>query len=431
MKTLYAKVLIWFLATVAITGLGLLWVTAMLAPDSDAGPPFRRPFAAQMEAAVRAHESGGAAALRAHLETLERVAGVNGMLTDARGVNLADGSDQSALVARFAAMRILPPQAPLRREGQFVFAMPSPGGRYWFFSSMPGGPPRRGFPLLMPAHLWVFASVGLLSLWLAHHVTSPVRNLTKAVERFGAGELSRRVEAGRADEVGQLATSFNTMADRIQSLVDSQRRLLADLSHELRSPLTRLGLAVELAREGGDREAALDRIQREADRLNALVGGLLQVTRGEADPGAIRFEEMDLDPFAAAIVEDARLDAGKRCEIVYTGESAVVNGDAELLRRAIENVLRNAVRFAPEGSAIDVALRREGSGVTVSVRDRGRGAPVEALPHLFEAFYRAEGGGGFGLGLSIAQRALELHHGRIAAENANPGLRVSMWVPAA
>ncbi len=414
MRSLYFKVLLWFLTTVIVTGVGLLWVSAIAGPDRQM-PPFRRGVVRQAEAAFRVYEGRGAEGLGEHLRLLEEVAGVAAIVTNAAGRDLITGEDRSDLIARYKGLRVVPPMVGVR----------SLDGKYWFVVPGAGRPP--GPPFVMPAHIWVFASVGLLSLWLARYVTDPVRKLRDAVEQFGAGNLARRVDMNRGDEVGQLGAAFNKMAGRIESLVGAQRRLLADISHELRSPLTRLGLAVELARSGGDTEAALDRIQREADRLNHLVGGLLQVTRGEADPAAIRFVEVDLDALVEEIVDDARLDAGnKGCEIRYKGVKAVLDGDAELLRRAVENVLRNAVRHAPDGSEVDVEVSAEGAQLVVAVRDYGPGVPESALPQLFEAFYRVEQTGGFGLGLSIAQRAVALHKGSISAENALPGLRVTL-----
>lgn len=432
MKSLYFKVLIWFLATVAVTGGGVLWVAALFTSDqSGSAPPFRRSMAVQFESARTAYESGGAEALRQHLDLIEKIAGIRPLLTDTKGRDLATGEDRSSIIRRFER-RLLPRMAPIIHAGQPLSGMLSEDGRYWLFTSNaigPGPGARRG-PFALPSQLYLIASVGLLSFWLAYHVTAPVRNLQKAVEQFGAGDLSRRVEVTRSDEVGQLASAFNRMADRVEILVKSERRLLMDISHELRSPLTRLGLAVELGREGGDARAALDRVQREADRLNSLVGGLLQVTRGEADPSAIRFEEADVESLITTIVADTRIDAeAKNCEIRYTSVALVTDCDVELLRRAVENVLRNAIRHSPQGQLVELTLARHAGEAEVEVRDYGPGVPEHALPHLFEAFYRAEPTGGFGLGLSIAQRAMQLHRGTIVAENAGPGLRVRLRWP--
>ena len=277
----------------------------------------------------------------------------------------------------------------------------------------------------------------LLCYLLAFYLTKPVRQLQRAVESFGHGDLTARAASRRRDELGDLARTFDRMADRIQTLLDAERRLLLDISHEIRSPLARLRVAVELARSGADREAALDRIEKEAERLNGLVTGLLQVTRAEGDPETLRSEPVRLEQLLEEIVDDASLEAGARgCAVrLVEAQPAVVEGDAELLRRAMENVIRNAVRHAPQGTVVEAGLHAAEGRATVRIRDYGPGVPEEALPRLFDAFYRVEtdrnrASGGAGLGLSIARRAIELHHGAIRARNAEPGLGVEIELPA-
>jgi two-component system sensor histidine kinase CpxA len=254
--------------------------------------------------------------------------------------------------------------------------------------------------------------------------------LQSAVHRFGEGDLKARAGSQRRDELGQLAQTFDKMADRIQTLLSAERRLLLDVSHELRSPLARLNVAVELARSGPDPKTALDRIQKEADRLNALVGELLQVTRAEGDPAALRGQPVRLDEVLQEVVDDTSIEASARhCAVELKNLRAVtINADRELVRRAFENVIRNAIRYAPEGSTVDVAFKE---GPCIVVRDYGPGVPPDSLPRIFDAFYRVENdrdraSGGVGLGLAIARRAVEIHKGVIRAENADPGLRVEM-----
>jgi two-component system sensor histidine kinase CpxA len=291
---------------------------------------------------------------------------------------------------------------------------------------------------LLPEHAFVMAAGVLLCYWLALYLTSPVRKLEKAVERFGRGDLSARVGSNRGDELGQLARTFDRMAGRIETLLTAERRLLLDISHELRSPLARLGVAVELARSGDDANSALNRIQKESDRLNALVGQLLQVTRAEGDPSSLRRAPLRLDELVQQLVEDSSIEAAAHgCELKYEKREAVtVAGDPELLGRAVENVIRNAIRYAPRETAVEVSVARNNGKAVVAVRDQGSGVPEEALPRLFDAFYRVEGdrdraSGGTGLGLSIARRAIELHQGSIRARNARPGLEVEMELPVA
>jgi two-component system sensor histidine kinase CpxA len=195
-------------------------------------------------------------------------------------------------------------------------------------------------------------------------------------------------------------------------------------------------VAIELARSGDDLNKALNRIQKESDRLNALVGQLLQVTRAEGDPASLRHHRVRLDELVQQLVDESGMEAAAHgCRVNYEQRAPVtVEGDPELLRRAVENVIRNAIRYAPRESAIDVSLARNNGTAVVDVRDRGPGVPEQALPRLFDPFYRVESdrdraSGGIGLGLSIARRAIELHKGSIRARNAEPGLEVVMELP--
>ena len=290
---------------------------------------------------------------------------------------------------------------------------------------------------LQPAHLLVLAMAILLCYALAYYLTSPLRPLRKALERFGRGELDARAEITRHDELGELAGAFNRMADRIQTLLAAEHRLLLDVSHELRSPLARLSVAVELARSGESSGLPLDRIQKEADRLNALISQMLEVTRVECDPANRKLERVQLDELVGGLVDDCSIEARARgCALdMRASPHITVDGDSELLRRAIENVMRNAIRYAPRESTVEVALENGGGRARVRVRDYGPGVPEEALPRLFDPFYRVHfdrnrGSGGVGLGLSIARRAVELHQGTLRASNAGPGLLVEIELPA-
>ncbi|MCC6393611.1 MAG: histidine kinase, partial [Bryobacterales bacterium] len=206
------------------------------------------------------------------------------------------------------------------------------------------------------------------------------------------------------------------------------QRLLLDVSHELRSPLTRLGVAVELARTSKDPAKELDLIQKQADRLNELVGNLLQVARAEAHPGSLKRERLNLRELLDDVAAGVELEGAVK---VSGPEAVCVEGDGELLRRAAENVVRNALRYAPEAAAVEVSLASDSGKAIVRIRDYGPGVPEQSLPLLFDAFYRVEGqsGEGTGLGLSIARRAVELHGGSILAANAKPGLLVTIELP--
>jgi two-component system sensor histidine kinase CpxA len=285
-------------------------------------------------------------------------------------------------------------------------------------------------------HLAVLLLVVTLCYGLAYRLTTPLRNLEQAVDRFGRGQLEARAVEKRHDELGELAAAFNRMAGHVQTLMAAERRLLLDISHELRSPLTRLSVAVELARSSGGTSPALDRIEKEADRLNALINQLLEVTRAEIDPSQIRTASVRLDQLVSTTVEDCAIEAAVRqCSLDFPPPPIVeLEGDGELLRRAVENVLRNAIRHAPPDSNVEVRLETAGELARIRIRDHGPGVPQSALPRLFDPFYRVESdrdrsSGGAGLGLAIAKRAIEVHRGALSASNTGEGLLVEIELP--
>ncbi len=433
MRTIFAKILLWFWCTVAITVIGSAFISALSVNDvSSDQSPGARLVRFQLEEARATYEIGGRPALLGFLDNLRQIYGARGILTDSKGRDLITGRDRSDLIRRARA------QTPFRmlRMDDNMMARKSEDGRYWFFFIVPRQSPGPWF--IRPDHLFILLVAILLCYWLALHLTQPLRKLQRAVERFGRGDFSARVASNRRDEFGQLANTFDRMAGRIETLLTAERRLLLDISHELRSPLARLGVAVELARSGENLDSHLNRIQKESDRLNSLVGQLLQVTRAEGDPSLLRREPVHLDELLQQLMEDSQIEARAHGSVLKleAPEPATVQGDPELLRRAIENVIRNAIRYAPRDSSIEISLARRGEGIVLSVRDHGPGVPEEALPRLFDAFYRVETdrnrtSGGTGLGLSIARRSVELHKGTIRARNAQPGLEVEIELPAA
>jgi two-component system sensor histidine kinase CpxA len=226
------------------------------------------------------------------------------------------------------------------------------------------------------------------------------------------------------------------MADRVQTLLQAERRLLQDVSHELRSPLARLNFSVELARNATDSGAALDRIQADVDLLSTLVGELIEMTRAEGDPTARGRGPVDLHDLIGEVHRTCAREAEPRgVRVTVSGDVApTLDGDRELLRRGIENVVRNAVRYTPDDGVVDVQVANDTDRVRIAVRDAGPGVPDAELERIFEPFYRVDASrdaaaGGIGLGLAIARRAIEVHHGTVAAENAHPGLRVTIALP--
>ena len=318
-------------------------------------------------------------ALQSFLDTLHRVYDARGVLTDENGRDLLTNEDRSDLI-RHVQRRVL---YQIFRTGDSTVARKSDDGRFWFFFIVPRA--HVGSWFLQPEHLYVMVAAVGLCYWLALYLTRPVRKLQKAVERFGRGDLSARAQSVRRDELGQLARTFDRMADRIETLLAAERRLLLDISHELRSPLARLGVAIELARSGDDTDAALNRILKESDRLNSLVGQLLQVTRAEGDPASLHRDPVRLDQLVQQLVDDSAIEAAAHgCSLQYqSGEPVTIAGDPELLRRAVENVLRNAIRYAPRDTTVEVGLsRRDGGRRGGDPGSRPRRAGRCAAPHL-------------------------------------------------
>jgi len=267
-------------------------------------------------------------------------------------------------------------------------------------------------------------------------VVMPIRNVTATVERFGQGDLSARTSLRRRDEIGSLAQSFNAMAERIERHMVSERRLLEDISHELRSPLARMKLAVKLARTSTDPGAALDRVDREVNRIAALTAEIAEVTRLEGDPQLLKSESVNLRELVQEAVNDCCGEVEPReCNIRFDAQSGGNSFcDKALLRRAVENLLRNAIRYSPENASIDVLLAQDNRNLRIAVRDYGPGVPDQSLLQIFEPFFRVDearemDSGGVGLGLSIVKRIVLLHQGTVTAHNADPGLRVEIALP--
>jgi two-component system sensor histidine kinase CpxA len=433
MRSLFAKILGWFVLTLVITLAATILTTALTYNPYSAPRPtaFSALLSLETAEAEDAWETGGAIMLH---DTLRRFTAITHaqelIFTDTNGTDVMTGETHPDLMQNARSK----PRFPFSGRGGPTFVRFSTDGRYVLFVVIP--PQSLLFSALQPVHLWVLGLSVLLCYALAYNLTSPLRRLQVAVDRFGRGDLDARAEEGRRDELGELAGTFNRMADRLQTLLAAERRLLLDVSHELRSPLARLSVAVELARGEGS-ALPLDRIQKESDRLNELITQMLEVTRIEGDPGARKHARIRLDELIGGLVEDCSIEADARgCSLEMAGGPSVsVDGDGELLRRAIENVMRNAIRHAPRATKVEVSLQNGGGRAKVRVRDYGPGVPEAALPHLFDPFYRVDsdrnrGSGGVGLGLSIAKRAVELHQGSLQASNASPGLLVEIELPA-
>ena len=320
------------------------------------------------------------------------------------------------------------PPPPFERGEPHEYPRPPP-------SVWPPGGPR--LPLL-PMLAGLLASL-LCAAGLAWYIAKPIRHLRQAFDAAAKGDLEIRVSpsmGGRRDELADLGHDFDRMTEHLQMLMAGQKRLLHDVSHEMRSPLARLQAAIGLARQQPARMAdSLQRIEREGERMNLLVGELLTLSRLEAGvTGAL--ENVDMGELLAGIVEDARFEgAAQQIDIVYApGEMAEIRANPELLHRAVENVVRNALRFSAAGGAIHIAAGRvDGGRFQISIGDDGPGVPESQLENIFKPFFRGDAqntAGGYGLGLAIAQRVIAAVNGEIQAKNKlGGGLLVEIDLP--
>jgi two-component system OmpR family sensor kinase len=288
----------------------------------------------------------------------------------------------------------------------------------------------------------------LTSWWLAQHLSAPIRRIQEgaralASESFDSGARpGYRVSAGlegRRDEVAVLARDFDAMADQLRANRSAITQLLRDISHELRSPLARMRVALGLARQPpADLSRQLDRLEREIERLDSLISQVLKLARLHGTDAPFARETFDLDEVIEEVVRDANFEgAVKNCKVrLQSAASATVNGNRDLVRSAIENVLRNAVRYSPQDAPVDVSVARSDSGVAILIRDRGPGVPDSDLDRIFEPFYRVAESrdrdtGGEGIGLAITAQVLKAHGGSAKAANSQGGgFEVRLSLPA-
>lgn len=311
----------------------------------------------------------------------------------------------------------------------------------------PGGPPpgQPSSPIFIPTPVVVAAVLvsAVVCFLLARHLASPLKRVREASGRLASGDLQARageMVRPRRDEIGDVVRDFDAMAERLQLLVSAQKQLLSDISHELRSPLARLQVAVELARRkaGPDAEKHLNRIEQEGTRINEMIGQILTLSRADSDAPAVN-ELIDLNQIVRYVAGDSEYEARQSGRHVLLRDSAeaLVMGDAALIASAVENVVRNAVRYTPPGSSVDISLETTRTSVCIVVRDHGPGVPPEDIERIFLPFHRVgasrdRASGGAGLGLSIAARAARVHGGTVHAINApDGGLQVVLTLPLA
>lgn len=403
------------------------------------------------QTAADTYEDEGAAGLRRYLDRMEETTRLRAALFSVESKELSgrpviDGAAALAQKARSSGQVEFAPSLGMTLAARRVS---SRGGAEFILVTEVS---RGGFgPFNVPARtrvlrlFLVFLTAGLVCYGLARYVVRPVTKLRSATRRLADGDLSSRVSAelgSRRDEFGELGRDFDLMADRIEALVRSHQGLMRDVSHELRSPLARMQVALELARaqSGPAAAASLDRIALESERLNVLIDRLLTLARNES--GEVNSTRaVNLTELVQGVCADAEFEAKPGGAILNcTAEpDCIINGDPDLLRSAVENVVRNAMRYSPAGARVDVELSRfsavNESDCRIVVRDHGPGVPQDRLTDIFAPFVRVEADrgrstGGIGLGLSITERAVKLHRGTITAHNApDGGLVVEISLP--
>lgn len=429
MKSLRFRILIIF-TIVFVCASFATWRISDYIAHQMSGDMFEAQMRLQLDDARRAFEIGGISALRECLSELNSVLPGTHYLLDAHGRDLVSGVDRSETLAAESASR----EHPYMVNRQFLIVRASADRKYYLVTIAP--PPPLTPILFIPYFFLLTIAIVFLGWLLSASIVSPVHRVATIVERFGKEDLKARVRPKRKDEIGDLGRSFDSMADRIEMLLTAERRLLQDVSHELRSPLARLGFAAELMKGAANPDEALGRVRREIVRLSQLIDNLIEVTRVEGDPSSRETQQFSFTSLTRAVIEDCALEAEARNVAIKSQieDDLEMEANPELVRRAVENVLRNAIRFSPEDSSILTKAEQHSSNITLAISDAGPGVPDELLTHIFDPFVRVDrsrdsGSGGVGLGLSIARRAVLLHHGAISAKNLNPGLQVIITLP--
>ena len=445
MGRLFWKIFIgfWLALVVAAVGAGTaVWLQRLersreAPPDLVVGAPSR--IATDLAAVTLRH--GGVEALREWINDVQVRRAVVLFVVDDQG---HDVLGREVPPTALASARQVVERGDDGRGARRV-AAPGGGSYLVFVTRTPGARPQHP-PRPPPLAPWELILIGIatslaFSALLAWYLVRPIRSLRWAFDAAAAGRLETRVSplmGKRRDEIADLGRDFDRMAQQLQNLVSAQRRLLHDVSHELRSPLARLQAAIGLARQQPAKlDASLERIEREAVRLDGMVGEVLALARLESGTASRAKERVDLAHIAASIAEDARFEAeasGRDLRFNASGDAPVI-ANADLLHRAVENVVRNAVKFTREGTTVDVRVHTTKTSAILTVTDHGPGIAAAELQKVFDPFYRGAAGlgtAGFGLGLAIAQRAIDAHAGEIRASNVpGGGLQVEIELPLA
>lgn len=440
---LFVKVFLWFWATVVLTGISVVLAFLLQAQSGQSHARLSLQDTARYfgTATALALEQGGVPAASRYLEELSRDEDIRACLFDRAAVVVA-GTNCTTLTN--SAARVARGEAPHGSSGHewstTAILVKGSGGQSYIYASellprqrAPWGPMPEGAALRVGMALLVS---GLICYFLTRYLITPTLRLRSAAEQIAEGRFDIRAESSlerRHDEFGDLVRDFNRMAARIESLISSQRQLLNDVSHELRSPLARMNVALDLLRRQACEHPALHRMEIDIQRLNELIGRLLTIARLEASLTLQHPVPVDLSELISSIAADAEFELqerGCRVDIIQAADLTLL-GESGLLRSAIENVLRNAVRFTAPGTVVEVYLRADdaaspGGAALIVIRDHGPGVPKAELVNIFRPFHRLTDPSGVestgvGLGLAIAERVVKLHGGSIRAMNEDSG----------
>lgn len=405
----------------------------------------------QAQSAVSIYESGGTKALR-YWSIRRKISHPRGtFLINAKGVDAMGNRVPQEINAMLVGTD--KPKTVIREKHRIVIQpiKSEIGERFWYVNVAPRFNPWQfsGFQsykeLRFIALLFALVVTGLISYWLARNITSPINQLRYATQRISRGDFDVQFTSSlnkRSDELGDLTRDFDAMRGRIAQLLDNQKRLLRDISHELRSPLARLRVGLELARQASGRKASEDhdRIEQEAERIDALIAEVMTLVRLDAAVD-ISKAEVDIVNLLEHIVEDAGYEAEAVSKHVRLAcgdvQRRYLSANIELLQRGIENIVRNAVKYTASDTVVSIMLQNVDNSVEITVRDYGPGVEPPMLEKLFEPFFRVgsardRASGGYGLGLAIAKHAITAHSGSIVAENATDdagGLIVTVRIP--
>ena len=444
MKSLFLKIFLWFWTAFVIVGVALVVIVTITRSNArmQFGVSVYLPFEARQAADI--YERQGKPALQHHFDRLAEEGFAEPYLLDENWKDVLGHRPPVKAVEFGKAARRDTPLVDRFNGWKVIAAQQIVGdsGRKYTILAIIEHPPVIGLVRDLDYRtlfgLLLIYAVGTFScFWFARHIADPIVKLSAAAGQIADGSLDTRsgkIIRLRRDEIGRLGASFDRMAERIESLVHGQRRLFGDVSHELRSPLARLSVAEGLLRQCPPEERVeyLDRIALEVDYIDRLIGQLLTLARIDSSADSSRTERVELSSLIQEVAADGNFEAQARsCTVkVDSMDVCMTTGAREQLRRAIENVVRNAIRYTQPGDGVEITLRKQCtpalSRAVIQVRDHGPGVSSEHLEKIFLPFYRITAGngdptGGAGLGLAITERVIRMYGGSVSATNAQDG----------